>query len=535
MVYATDTRKIKFGDGEHLWRDLPTYEGSAYTLDENNNANFSGVVSSNSKELATKEYVDNSVSSVGSGDMLKSVYDKDNDGIIDDIALLQYYGTTNITISDSSYFTVNSTGETITGLTAEGKTQTELVIPYEINGKKITTLFSGSDGISSAPVSILNGNSTITKVVIPKSVTTLGAGAFYNCNNLIDVNIPDSITSIGNYAFNGCTSLTSINIPNNVTSIGNYAFGDCTSLTSINIPNNVTSIGYYTFGACSSLTSINIPSSVTSIGDGAFQGCTSLTKIEIPNSVTSIENSAFYVCTSLTSVNIPNSVTSIGNNAFQNCTNLTIYCEQGSYAETYAKGKNISIVYTDIKDIGSNVEIVNNLTTSDSTKALSANQGKILNDTKANVTAVLTKTNTSEFTPTANYHPATKKYVDDIVGTKSNANDVYTKTEVDELLNNKAKKPVVTTITIPTTGWTTSTDTNGITYYTKNITDSILTSTGYPIADVVLPSDIAAARLQSEAYQKVNKITVNDGSVDLYCFDSLPTVSFQIRIQLLYI
>lgn len=61
MVYATDTRKIKFGDGEHLWRDLPTYEGSAYTLDENNNANFSGVVLSNSKELATKEYVDSKI------------------------------------------------------------------------------------------------------------------------------------------------------------------------------------------------------------------------------------------------------------------------------------------------------------------------------------------------------------------------------------------------------------------------------------------------------------------------------------------
>ena len=425
MVYATDTRKIKFGDGEHLWRDLPTYEGSAYTLDENNNANFSGVVSSNSKELATKEYVDNSVSSVGSGDMLKSVYDKDNDGIIDDVALLQYYETTNITISNSSYFTVNSTGETIIGLTAEGKTQTELVIPYEINGKKITTLFSGSDGISSEPVSILNGNSTITKVVIPKSVTTLGAGAFYNCNNLIDVNIPDSITSIGHYAFNGCTSLTSINIPNNVTSIGDYAFGDCTSLTSINIPNNVTSIGYYAFGACSSLTSINIPNNVTSIG-----------------------NNAFSACTSLISINIPNSVTSVGQSAFEGCTNLKIYCEQGSYAETYAKANNIPVVYTAINNVAS---------------------GK------------------------------------------------------------------VTTITVPTTGWTTSTDTNGITYYTKNITNSTLTSIGYPITDVVLPSDIAAARLQSEAYQNVNKITVNDGSVDLYCFDSLPTVSFQIRIQLLYI
>lgn len=111
-------------------------------------------------------------------------------------------------------------------------------------------------------------------------------------------------------------------------------------------------------------------------------------------------------------------------------------------------------------------------------------------------------------------------------------NNYYTKAEVDSKVSSVSK---VTTITVPTTGWTTSKDTNGVTYYTINITNSILTSTGYPISDVVLPSDIAAARLQSEAYQKINKITVNNGSVRLYCFDSLPTVSFQIRIQLLYI
>ncbi len=134
---------------------------------------------------------------------------------------------------------------------------------------------------------------------------------------------------------------------------------------------------------------------------------------------------------------------------------------------------------------------------------------------KANVADVLTKTNTTAFTPTADYQPATKKYVDNITSS---------------FVSGK-----VTTITVPTTGWTTSTDTNGTTYYTRNITNSALTSTGYPITDVVLPGDIAAARLQSEAYQNVNKITVNDGSVTLYCFDSLPTVSFQIRIQLLYI
>lgn len=194
-----------------------------------------------------------------------------------EVERIKYYSDPDIVPSDESYFTVNATGETITGLSEAGKTQTELVIPYKINGKEITALYSGVD--SGRPQSILNGSSTITKIIIPKSITTLGKGAF---------------------------------------------------------------------SYCSSLTSIDIPNSVTSIGDYAFQACSSLTSINIPNSVTSIEGDVFYECSSLTKVEIPNSVTSIASNTFYGCTNLKIYCEQGSYAETYAKSKNIPVVYTDI-------------------------------------------------------------------------------------------------------------------------------------------------------------------------------------------
>ena len=198
---------------------------------------------------------------------------------------LNYYGDKDIVSSPESYFTVNSTGETITGLTGASKTQTELVIPYEINGIKITKLSSGHESSSEPPLSILaSAASKITKVVIPKSVTTLGRGAFY-----------------------GCTSLNSIIIPN----------------------------------------------SVTSIGEHAFSRCSALTKIEIPNNVTSIDNNTFASCSSLKSINIPNSVTSIGSTAFVSCSNLTIYCEQDSYAETFAKSNNIPVVYTAISDIGS--------------------------------------------------------------------------------------------------------------------------------------------------------------------------------------
>ncbi|MBR7110759.1 MAG: leucine-rich repeat protein, partial [Clostridia bacterium] len=163
-----------------------------------------------------------------------------------------------------------------------------------------TTSFSGSNSATQYYYGGSTSSPTSSTYYIPsslKSVTITGGnilyGAFYDCDSLTSVVIPDSVTSIGYEAFFGCTSLTSIEIPNSVTSISSSAFGDCSSLTSVVIGDSVTSIGYYAFRDCSSLTSVVIPDSATSIGEGAFSGCSSLTSIEIPNSVTSIGEYAF--------------------------------------------------------------------------------------------------------------------------------------------------------------------------------------------------------------------------------------------------
>ena len=63
------------------------------------------------------------------------------------------------------------------------------------------------------------------------SVTNIGYGAFYDCNDLTNITIPDSVTSIGESAFWGCSGLTSITIPDSVTSIGDHAFVGCSGLT----------------------------------------------------------------------------------------------------------------------------------------------------------------------------------------------------------------------------------------------------------------------------------------------------------------
>ena len=120
--------------------------------------------------------------------------------------------------------------------------------------------------------------------------------AFSFCRSLSEIVIPSSVTSIGKGAFSYCVSLSEIVIPSSVTSIGDSAFSSCDSLSKIVIPSSVTSIGKGAFSRCVSLSEIVIPSSVTSIGKGTFSYCYSLSEIVIPSSVTSIGDSAFYRC-----------------------------------------------------------------------------------------------------------------------------------------------------------------------------------------------------------------------------------------------
>ena len=181
--------------------------------------------------------------------------------------------------------------------------------------------------------------SRATDLNIPDSVTTIGAGAFYDCKSRQSFNIPDSVTPIrkriflgskslksinilDELAFFSCKSLKSIHLPDSVTTIGNEAFNGCKSLQAINIPDSVTTIGNKAFSGCKSLQTINLPDSVTTIGYEVFCGCESLQAINLPDSVTTIGDEVFCGCESLQAINIPDSVTTIGYGIFEDCSSL---------------------------------------------------------------------------------------------------------------------------------------------------------------------------------------------------------------------
>ena len=167
-----------------------------------------------------------------------------------------------------------------------------------------------------------SGLYALEEVVLPTTVRTVEAQAFYDCESLTTVNL-DSATSIGSYAFYNCTKLTTVSLPC-ATSIGSRAFYYCTKLTTVSLP-CATSIGSRAFHYCTKLTTVSLPCA-TSIGNYAFYSCTKLTTVSLP-CATSIGSSAFGYCSKLTTVSLGSSLKSIGDDAFYNCTALTtVYC-----------------------------------------------------------------------------------------------------------------------------------------------------------------------------------------------------------------
>ena len=212
--------------------------------------------------------------------------------------------------ADGLVYEETGEGITITGYTGAGG---EVVIPAEIDNKPVTKIADMAFMASSVPAA-----TNITKITIPDSVTTIGAGVFFGCNRLQEVLFPENV-SIPSAAslFRDCTSLQTITIPKTLTEISNFMFYNCSSLINVNFPsdNQIETIGRTAFQNCVLLSEVILPEKLRSIGTRAFDGCASLTDITIYDKVTTIADNAFN--------NIPKE-------------QLTIHGIAGSYAFDYA-------------------------------------------------------------------------------------------------------------------------------------------------------------------------------------------------------
>lgn len=125
---------------------------------------------------------------------------------------------------------------------------------------------------------------------VREGTTAIAGGAFSGCLGVTSVTLPEDLTAIEAELFVAC-AIESIELPKSVKSIGACAFENCQFLTSITIPEGVTEIGMWAFRGCESLNSITIPEGVTEIGNAAI--CGAFQKIVLPRSLRAVGMSAF--------------------------------------------------------------------------------------------------------------------------------------------------------------------------------------------------------------------------------------------------
>ena len=101
--------------------------------------------------------------------------------------------------------------------------------------------------------------------------------------------VPSGVIKIGAYAFSGC-SLSRVIIPNSVTGIDTAAFYHCSNLTHITLPDTITAIGSNAFFKCISLSEISFGGSATKWGqldkgNNSFSGAAIRCTVQTPDFV----------------------------------------------------------------------------------------------------------------------------------------------------------------------------------------------------------------------------------------------------------
>ena len=238
----------------------------------------------------------------------------------------------------------------------------------------------------------------LSSINIPEGITSIGCGAFVNCQKLKTIQFPSTLQNLefealrGNYfeyigvdednplfssvdgvlyskdgtvlyeypkektvtsfivpygvktieycSFERCRYLESIVLPESVETINPIAFANCNNLSSVTLPQSLRSLGSNSFFGCKSLERIVIPNGVVKIGC-AFQECSNLKYITLPNNLERIESYTFLNCRGLQEITLPKSLKVIDSYAFDGCNNLTdVY-----YAGTEADWLDINISY----------------------------------------------------------------------------------------------------------------------------------------------------------------------------------------------
>ena len=239
------------------------------------------------------------------------------------------------------------------------------------------------EGDVSFPVTAIAANSfkslAITSLTIADSVTTIGAGAFANCTELVSVDMGNGVVTIaagyfdsntadvdykaGTGAFGNCINLESVTFSESLITLGAHAFSECYALKTVELPDSLQTMGVNCFYHNTSLGSVKFGTDLVTLGACSFYNCPELQSVEFKanetplltidalafargvklttlsfsNSLKQLNEGAFSGCTALTGLVLPDSLIYVGNAAFADCTSLKTV-DMGNGVVTIAAG-----------------------------------------------------------------------------------------------------------------------------------------------------------------------------------------------------
>jgi hypothetical protein len=179
------------------------------------------------------------------------------------------------------------------------------------------------------------------------NLTSLGTNAFYNVKikkwldmgkitsmtlagavktALEELVIPETVTTIGANVLENCSALTSlvVDLPNLTGTIGNYAFKG-NGLAEVNNLGTVTALGAEVFMNCKNLKHIVLPETLASISTKTFQGCTALEYVVVKATTPpSLASTTAFTSTNDCPIYVPDSSVE----AYRTATNWSAYASR---------------------------------------------------------------------------------------------------------------------------------------------------------------------------------------------------------------
>ena len=248
-------------------------------------------------------------------------------------------------------YRVNEDGETATLLCFDGNPTGELDIPETVSDGELT--------VTSIVTEAFINCTTLTKVIIPRTVTLIGDRAFHGCTNLVYIAIQSTtVINITANVFGNIGSGAVLYVPVSMRQ-GYVTNGTWSSLFPVvryipgsefvenglryrvNDDGETASVIGYTDDVPEELTipeAVTGDLSVTTIAREAFLDCTKIKRVVIPASITCIEDRAFAYCINIVSITVySRTIVTINANVFEGVPNTAVlYVPDGS-ADDYSQ------------------------------------------------------------------------------------------------------------------------------------------------------------------------------------------------------